>query len=66
MIATDPLKRADRAEEIQARLALRRTRNNDELAAAWMVNAEHFTGEARVRLQAIFSQKMREFGALHG
>ncbi len=65
-MAQDDIARADKSEAIQARLALRTTRNREELVAAWALNAEHFRGDERIRLQRIFSDKLRSFGALHG
>lgn len=62
-MTTDPILRADRAEEIQARLALRSTRNNHELGVVWMLDCDHFTGDARIRLQAIFTKMLTKHGA---
>lgn len=66
MISQDPIQRADKAEEIQARLSLRSARNKEELALRWQTDCDHFTGEARTKLQDIFTQKLRSFGVLHG
>lgn len=49
-----------------AEMALRSTRNTDELQSVWWRDAEQFSGDARVRLQDVFADKLRSFGALHG
>lgn len=65
MMDLDPT-RADKAEEIQARLALRRCRTPSELASVWQVNCEHFAGEARERMQDVYRHMLRKMWALHG
>lgn len=60
----DPIIAADKAEEMEARMALRMAKNKTELIAAWFLNAEHFDGAARARLQGIYSQCLRTLGVL--
>jgi len=60
----DPILRADQAEEEAAAMSLRATTDRDELISVWFRDAERFEGEARERLQAIYAEKLRSFGAL--
>ena len=62
----DTITTADRTEEKAAAKALRDARNRSELIAAWAINCEHFRGEARVRLQVVYSAQLRKQGALVG
>lgn len=66
MNAHDPIMAADKLEEMEARMSLRMARTKGELVARWNSDCEHFAGEARVKLQAIYTQKLRQFGALAG
>ncbi len=66
MNAHDPIMAADKLEEMEARMSLRRARTTDELASAWRINCDHFQGVARERMQAIYTNCLRKLGALHG
>lgn len=62
----DPIIAADKTEEMEARISLRMARNKTELTAAWFLNCEHFDGEARTRMQDIFTECLRKMEALAG
>ncbi len=62
----DPILAADRAEEMEARMALRMAHDKPSLIAAWFLNCDRFDGDARVRLQDIYTERLRKLGALHG
>lgn len=62
----DPIMAADKREEMEARMSLRTATNRTELITAWFLNCDHFDGEARVKMQNIYSQCLKKFGALHG
>lgn len=66
MNAHDPIMAADKLEEMEARMSLRRARTTDDLAAAWALNCDHFRGDARLKMQAIYTNCLRKLGALHG
>lgn len=66
MKAPDPILSADKLEEMEARMSLRRARTTDELASAWALNCEPFDGVAREKMQAIYTSCLRKLGALHG
>lgn len=61
----DPILSADRMEEMEARMSLRMARNQSELTAAWFLNCDRFDGDARVKLQDIYSECLRKMGTLH-
>ena len=63
-MTTDHLANADRTEERAAAAALRAAGTRNELTAAWNLNCEHFRGEARERLQVVYSAQLRKQGAL--
>lgn len=65
-MSTDTILTADRAEEKAAAKSLRAARTHNELTAAWGLNCEHFRGEARVRLQVVYSAQLRKQGAFVG
>lgn len=65
-MTTDHLATADRTEEKAAAKSLREARTSSELIAAWAMNCEHFRGEARVRLQVVYSAQLRKQGAFVG
>lgn len=60
----DPIYSADKLEELEARMSLRRAKNRDELTSAWMLNCERFQGVARERMQAIFKDCLRKMVSL--
>jgi hypothetical protein len=62
----DPILAADRAEEMEARMELRRARTKEELATAWFASCDHFEGDAWLKLQAVYTKCLRKLGALHG
>ena len=66
MIAHDPILPADKSEEMEARMALRQAKSTGELASAWFVNCDHFEGEARVKLQGVYTKCLRKLGVMHG
>jgi hypothetical protein len=47
-----------------AEQSLRATRSSDELTSVWWRDCDGFEGEHRVRLQAVFTEMLRRFGAL--
>lgn len=66
MIPHEQISRADKSEEIQAKLALRCTKNSAELGIVWARDCDHFKGEARERLQGVFTKMLLKHGAFQG
>ena len=52
------------ADELQAAMALRSTKDKAELVAAWWSSCEHHTGEARERLQDTYSEMLAKFAPM--
>lgn len=63
-MSTSQIERADMAEELAAGMALSLATNKDELIALWWREADHFQGDARVRLQDIYADKLRQFAPM--
>lgn len=63
-MSIDPILIADRAEERAAADALRAATTRDDLVSAWWKHCEGFSGKAWDRLSAVYSEKLRAFGAL--
>lgn len=64
MNAHDPIMAADKLEEMEARMSLRMAKNRTELTQAWFLNCDRFDGEARTKLQDIYTQCLRKLGTL--
>lgn len=62
----DPIIAADRMEEMEARMSLRMAKDRTELVAAWFLNCDRFDGDARVKLQDIYSECLHKMGAFVG
>lgn len=60
----DPILAADKMEELEARMSLRMAKSRTELVAAWFLNCDRFDGDARVRMQDIYSECLRKLGAM--
>jgi hypothetical protein len=52
------------ADELQAAMALRSTKDKDELVAAWWSSCEHHTGDARERLQETYTEMLAKFAPM--
>ncbi len=64
MNARDFITSADLAEEEAAAMSLRATTTKEELVAVWWRDAEHFSGQARERLQEEYALQLRKMGVL--
>lgn len=60
----DPIMSADKLEEMEARMSLRMAKDKPALISAWFLNCEHFDGEAREKLQRVYTECMRKLGVL--
>jgi hypothetical protein len=53
-------------EELEAAMALRSTRNPEELLTVWSRDVDHMTGAPRERLRLVYAEMLGSFGALAG
>lgn len=58
------IERADMAEELAAGMALKLATSKDELISIWNRDCDHFEGEQRERLQAIYAEALTPFAPM--
>jgi hypothetical protein len=63
-MSPEGIERADYAEELAAGMALSLATTKDELISIWFRDADHFEGEARERLQAIYAEALVKFAPM--
>jgi hypothetical protein len=63
-MSPEGIERADFAEELAAGMALSLATTKDELLSVWWTSCDHFEGEARERLQAIYAEALVKFAPM--
>ena len=63
-MSPEGIERADFAEELAAGMALSLATTKDELLSVWWTSCDHFEGEARERLQAIYAETLVRFAPM--
>ncbi len=61
MASPSMIERADLQEELEAGLAMNLAKSKEELISVWNTQAEHFTGDARARLQLAYAEALSRF-----
>jgi hypothetical protein len=64
MITASRIEAAEMAEELSAGMALKLATTKDELVSLWFRDCDHFEGEQRERLQAVYAEKLTEFAPM--
>jgi hypothetical protein len=58
------IERADMAEELASGMALFLAETKAELVSIWNSECDHFEGDARIRLQDIYADRLRQFAPM--